>query len=428
MASASKTFSAKGVGPVLSVFTGESFTYAISGTFSGTVRLEQSVSGSGWKVLQAFSAPASGTITAESNKALTRYRLRCTALASGSIVTTLADVDTDVQHEFRARDGRVLLTLTEAGALGVDGGELGGGLDLSEIASGALLFNDGGEVGGSARLRWDGSQFYANVITVEEASDLQAGQLTAWAEDFDLTNSLNALYVEGWVAPGRTVPYPHAMIWYTGVEGEAAIAYGFEGSIDLYGTITEKAYSNYAVTYLNNGVSFTGAGPVQAAGLWLELNCNAAEDTGLDGFAHIFLAAPAAPVATSMAAFYGLWVGDLNVAGLSNPYYFWGDSRGVIRIREDDDADSGNPQAIISGYNPRFTKYVPAAADYERWVIQHVNDVIQFGAEAGGTGTLQKVQIIGAGLLTNATLLPTANPNVAGQLWNDAGTVKVSAG
>lgn len=38
----------------------------------------------------------------------------------------------------------------------------------------------------------------------------------------------------------------------------------------------------------------------------------------------------------------------------------------------------------------------------------------------------------GAVSLTNATIsmsaLPTADPTVAGQLWNDAGTLKVSAG
>ena len=30
--------------------------------------------------------------------------------------------------------------------------------------------------------------------------------------------------------------------------------------------------------------------------------------------------------------------------------------------------------------------------------------------------------------VVDASSLPTSNPNVAGQLWNDAGTVKVSTG
>ena len=59
---------------------------------------------------------------------------------------------------------------------------------------------------------------------------------------------------------------------------------------------------------------------------------------------------------------------------------------------------------------------------------QWVNNVGVIGNEAGGTGTLRKVQMKGAGLILSTDILPTADPVVAGQLWNSAGTLKVSAG
>lgn len=114
---------------------------------------------------------------------------------------------------------------------------------------------------------------------------------------------------------------------------------------------------------------------------------------------------------------YAVWIAH-QVTG-TNDYAFWYDSPGVYRI---------NGDGIMAYYNPTFAKYVPAATNYERIVQQWVSNIAQFGTEASGTGTLRKLRLIGAGLILSTDILPTSNPAIAGQLWNDAGTLKVSAG
>lgn len=120
----------------------------------------------------------------------------------------------------------------------------------------------------------------------------------------------------------------------------------------------------------------------------------------------------------TLGAAYHLWGNDL-AGSATNAYYLWFDSRGVYRIREDPLDGAGNEQAIPALYNPRFAKYTPGAADFERGVQQWVANVYQMGAEVGGTGTNRAVQIIGSSLaipaasgtwnLASATLtLPTS--------------------
>jgi hypothetical protein len=116
---------------------------------------------------------------------------------------------------------------------------------------------------------------------------------------------------------------------------------------------------------------------------------------------------------------FGIWLDDQG--SNATDYAFWHDSPGVFRIKGD---------GIMAYYNPAFTKYTPAAASYERIVQQWVSNVAQIGTEvgAGGGNVLRKLQLIGGGLILSTDILPTANPTVAGQLWNDSGTLKVSAG
>lgn len=80
----------------------------------------------------------------------------------------------------------------------------------------------------------------------------------------------------------------------------------------------------------------------------------------------------------------------------TNMYYEWYDSRGVRRVREDNTFNTVG-QAIEAEYNPQFTKYTPAAANFERGVLgQWESDVFWVTTEAGGTGTLRNIQIDGA--------------------------------
>jgi hypothetical protein len=140
---------------------------------------------------------------------------------------------------------------------------------------------------------------------------------------------------------------------------------------------------------------------------------------GTYGSGAIFAGYFSGGTASSYDNLYGIWLSDLSGATADNPYAFWYDAPGVYRIKAD---------GVMAYYNPSFTKYTPGAVNFERVVQQWNGDVIEYGAEAGGTGTLRKVRLLGAGLLTSATILPTSNPGVAGQLWNDNNTVKVSTG
>lgn len=153
---------------------------------------------------------------------------------------------------------------------------------------------------------------------------------------------------------------------------------------------------------------------------WLDLH-----NSGTTDEAYFFLGNFTGPNAGPITDLYGLWLPDLGVMTVTNPYYSWLNSRGVYRIKEDKTHNSVG-QAIPAQYNPQFTKYTPGAVDFERITQYWDTNIATFGAEAGGTGTLRKLQLIGAGLLTNATLLPTSDPGVSGQLWNNAGVVSVS--
>lgn len=110
---------------------------------------------------------------------------------------------------------------------------------------------------------------------------------------------------------------------------------------------------------------------------------------------------------SSLNLFVANWVGDM-AGSATNIYYFWADSRGVYRIREDNVADgAGNPQAIPALYNPRFTKYTPGAADYERIIQQWVGNVATIGTEAGGTGTQRALNLIGSSVKVNGSAVGT---------------------
>lgn len=54
------------------------------------------------------------------------------------------------------------------------------------------------------------------------------------------------------------------------------------------------------------------------------------------------------------------------------------------------------------------------------------------GDMSGGDLTVEEITVTGESSIDGATIvlpnLPTADPGVAGQLWNDAGALKVSAG
>lgn len=128
---------------------------------------------------------------------------------------------------------------------------------------------------------------------------------------------------------------------------------------------------------------------------------------------------------TLIHTFSNSWVEDL-AGSATNPYYSWNDSRGVGRCKEDNTFDAVG-QNICAVYNPQFTKYVPAAANYERIIYGQWNgNVAEIGAEAGGTGTLRKLRILGKSVqLPNAA---TPAPIDSGALAFNTTTNNIEAG
>lgn len=85
----------------LLVFGGETFTFTVSGTFVGTVKLQKSFNGADFADLTpAISTGAAFDRTLPAGAALGRlvyYRVYASTHTSGTIVTTLADVNDTVQ-------------------------------------------------------------------------------------------------------------------------------------------------------------------------------------------------------------------------------------------------------------------------------------------------------------------------------------------
>lgn len=116
--------------------------------------------------------------------------------------------------------------------------------------------------------------------------------------------------------------------------------------------------------------------------------------------------------------------------------------------------DAANTLAQRNGANAQtFNIYntYTSGSNYERGFMRWSSNVLQIGCEAAGTGSGRVTEIRSAAQLdfycfgsrwvrisSNTfvfygssfffTALPTSNPGVAGQIWNDSGTLKISAG
>jgi len=202
-----------------------------------------------------------------------------------------------------------------------------------------LLFNDGGLVSGSANLTWDGV-----TLSVASIGSDDGGMCAA---------------VRGHISS----QFPTAFIAKASANGL---------SID-------SLYGYYVAPFELEGGSIDS--------LW------AMEVDDQPAVTRVSYGVIVGKISGGTEGNYSFWAEDL-AGATANPYYFWADSRGVYRIREDTVADgSGNPQAVPAIYNPRFTKYTPGAADYERLVQQWVGNVAHVTTEKGGTGTLRGVTL-----------------------------------
>jgi hypothetical protein len=103
--------------------------------------------------------------------------------------------------------------------------------------------------------------------------------------------------------------------------------------------------------------------------------------------------------------------------------------------------DAANTLAQRNGTNAQTSRVYntyTSATSYERAKLEWSSNVLRIGTEkgsAGGTARDMELQTDGTTRITvkadGAILfsgIPTSNPAVAGQLWNDGGTLKLSAG
>lgn len=289
--------------------------------------------------------------------------------------------------------------------LGLGGG---GGSGTPALPFNSIQFNNAGAFGGNANLTWDSS-------FLELSGQLLWGAaLAAGSSDFTLLDQSGTTVTHdidgGYVIGAYTQPTVTGTGNLHGAIGNyGGIVYSGSGNLGdgLYGVIGEAIVTSPTV----------GSGPVYGG----YFNAFVSDAT----VSHVYGAYVAVGGGPAVTNFYSFYSSD--IAGTAtNAYYLWADSRGVYRIREDNVADgSGNPQAIPALYNPRFTKYVAGAVDYERGIQQWVGNVYQIGAQSAGTGTTRVVQLVGASV--NAVGNLTA-ANLSGTNTGDQTSVSGNAG
>ncbi len=98
---------------------------------------------------------------------------------------------------------------------------------------------------------------------------------------------------------------------------------------------------------------------------------------------------------TTFVDFYGADLSNpFSPPDVTNKYYSWDDSRGVLRTREDS-TYNGTGQAITCLYNNGFAKYTPGAVNFERGCVGawDASNIFHIYTQAGGTGTLREFEI-----------------------------------
>lgn len=185
--------------------------------------------------------------------------------------------------------------------------------------------------------------------------------------------------------------------------------YGFYGGASTH--LTGAAISAQGVTGLYSQSWNAGTGTVSVlTGLFLDIANNGGgivpeaygsylnyANTGTTGayYGHRVTSVTGAGTITSIYSFFGN-----NQDKGTNNYFLWydgtGTGAGVWRV---------NGLGIVAYYNPAFTTYTPGATNYERIVTQWNSSVAEIGTEAGGTGTIRALRIVGAATVTGSSFV-----------------------
>lgn len=320
------------------------------------------------------------------------------------------------------RAGLINLTSMVTGILPV----ANGGTGSTSIGSDTqVLFNDGGIVGSDARLKFDaatGVLGFGTGIDVTDPVGLGVFQVLPAATQVDDGYALGALLRLQFTLPDTNTNVPEIDGYVNQVLATIGADLDYYQARNTYSILSlqNNPTINTAISHYNY-LAFSGGGTIGVSyndSIYFSAN---GAFSSLDAGTHYgtWYQTPVivnGATVTTVVQMYAAAVGG----SAANAYPFWSDEQGVFRIKADN-TFNGVYQAIPALYNPQFTKYTAGAANYERWVTQWASNVLQMGAEAGGTGTLRAVQIIGASLVTPATLTVGSNAVSLGGAFTTSG-------
>jgi len=304
--------------------------------------------------------------------------------------------------------------------------DLTGTVGLVAGSSGQAIYNDAGAYSGLSTVTTDGTNVTLSgrfIGSLNGAASAPPATLTGtWFTDGTATTTKPQALIE----PTGTT----STAWSTSGTGIGVnAASGFAGNLlDLQVNGTSQ-------------LSVNSAGLVSSAGSAVSGNCF----RGNGG--RILLGNATGPIAYLYRTNLGFyWTGTASDSGVGvfnipNSLNISGSTTqavttGVILAR-----DADNILAQRNGTDAQTTRVYntfTSATNFERAKLQWDTNVLKVGTEKGADGGTARDMELQTDGTTRITLkadgailfagLPTSDPTVAGQLWNDGGTLKISAG
>lgn len=230
--------------------------------------------------------------------------------------------------------------------------------------------------------------------------DVSDGRLTGYyVSNYTQTNGVNNLHelIGADINAYPLLPAGKTLFQMVGVIGQAE-SYNYTSAhlgFGVQGFVTSKANSHVdEATAMNSSIASTENGTIDFAkdyqSTFFSISQTSGAGVGIHYLANQLNDMP-------MQQCYVLYSTDLT-GKATDDFYLWFDSPGVYDVK------SGG---VMNYYNPLFTKYVLGASNYERAVQQWNSNVLEYGTQAGGSGTLRGVKILGASLQTPDLTAPT---------------------
>ena len=331
-----------------------------------------------------------------------------------------------------------------------------------------LQFNDAGAFGGDADLTWNKT---TNVMTVTGDVNLSdGGTFTTTLQTITPTDARTISLPDATGTVALVAGSSGSLIWNSAGAYAGASTLTYDGSIltssgrfiNSYNATASSPAKAFTGTWFTGGtgtttkpqvlIEPTGAISTTWSTSGTGLGVNAASgfagrllDLQLNGSNVFAVSRPTAYTGcvfnfnTASVLGYAQFFNSLSLASTVSFGWATGTNYSVIDLRLFRDA--ANTLAQRNGTNAQTSRVYntyTSATSYERAKLEWSSNVLRIGTEkgsAGGTARDMELQTDGTTRITvkadGAILfsgVPTSNPAVAGQLWNDGGTLKISAG